>query len=165
MEIRVALWAVMGWVGSQSLGIYGEKSWHVAAALSQIHEHVGVEGQNHGIFCRITGALGIPGREGCEQLNQAYDGLESNNNQKHWGPGMYFRLSWKCFLFSWMFLLNVVGILGTWSQGAYWGSSSRRSFFFQAASEFVSLLGWVTPLPSPAALGAPGNGISGIYQV
>lgn len=139
--------ALMGWVGSQSLGIYVEESLGYCSSFeSQIHEHVGVEGQNLGIFCcatsGITGAPRIQGREGCQQLNQDYNGLESNNNQKHWGPGVCFStlfsiLPWKCLLFNCVFLPNVLGILGIWSRGVYWDFSSRRRFFFQGASEFL----------------------------
>lgn len=78
--------ALMGWVGSQSLGIYVEGSWDITAVTDPLTS--GMEGQNLGICSApsgITGAPRIQGRGGCEQLNQDYNGLESNNSQKPWG--------------------------------------------------------------------------------
>lgn len=161
--------ALMGWVGSQSLGIYVEESLGYCSSFeSQIHEHVGVEGQNLGIFCcatsGITGAPRIQGREGCQQLNQDYNGLESNNNQKHWGPGVcfrhiIFRTSMEVFIVQLCVPPKCCWNSGHLESGCLLGFQFQEEIFLPRCFRVsVSLLGWVTPFPSAAALGAPGNG-------
>lgn len=74
---------------------------------SQIHGHVGVEGQNLGTLCiRDCRSPEITRKRRMGTIKSALQWAGKQQQQNHWDPGVCFRLPWKC-LFSWVFLLNL----------------------------------------------------------
>lgn len=161
----------MGWIPKfghlQHLG-------YCSSFESQIHEHVGVEGQkNFGIFCIRD--YRSPENTKKRRMGAIKSGLQWPGKQQQPKPLGY----WGVFEASMGVLIvqHLVLIEYPVPAECYWNSGHLESgcllgFKFQekvflprCLRVYVSLLGWVTPSPSPAALGAPGNGRIQHFQV